>query len=114
MTTKSDALPCRVVLGCALVALLVSGSNLPGQETGGERKKPVLLVPPFEIGNIEGITIVERQRVNALLVEAEFGGLSGLLDPEKAVKLGKMLGANLIVMGTIIDIHDDVVKFQGG
>ena len=155
MTTKSDALPRRVILGCALAALLVSGSNVPGQESGGVTKKPVVLVPPFEnqskhhqninyevatgsnpdqpkrrfiidrltesprsvlenmLGNIEGITIVERQRVDALLVEAEFGGLSGLVDPEKAVKLGKMLGANLIVMGTIIDLHDEVVTFQG-
>ena len=155
MTPKSDALPRRVVLRWALVALVVSGSSVSGQEPEGGRKKPVVLVPPFEnqskhhemvsyevatgskadqpkrrfiidrlteaprsvledmLGKIDGITIVERQRVDALLVEAEFGGLSGLVDPEKAVKLGKMLGANVIIMGTLIDIHDDVVEFEG-
>jgi hypothetical protein len=153
--TPSGALRRISVFGCALAALLVFGSNVEGRESDGGKKKPVVLVPPFEnqskhhenvsyevatgskadrpkrrfiidrlteaprsvfenmLGNIEGITIVERQRVDALLVEAEFGGMSGLVDPEKAVKLGKMLGANVIIMGTIIDIHDEVVKFEG-
>jgi curli biogenesis system outer membrane secretion channel CsgG len=65
------------------------------------------------LGNIDGITIVERQRVDTLLVESEFGALSGLVDSEKAVKLGKMLGANLIVMGTITDIRDEIRRFEG-
>ena len=65
------------------------------------------------LGNIDGITIVERQRVDSLLVEAEFGRMSGLVDSEKALKLGKMVGAELIVLGTITDLHDEVAKFQG-
>ncbi len=155
MTPKIAALSRRVVLAWPLVAMLVAGSAVAGQEPDGVKKKPVVLVPPFEnqsthhqnvsyevatgskadqpkrrfiidrlteaprsvlenmLGNVDGITIVERQRVDALLVEAEFGGLSGLVDPEKAVKLGKMLGANVIIMGTIIDIHDDVKEFEG-
>jgi curli biogenesis system outer membrane secretion channel CsgG len=63
--------------------------------------------------NFDGITVVERQRIDAFLVETEFGGLSGLVDEEKAAKLGKLLGANLIVLGTITDIHEDVRDFQG-
>ncbi len=65
-----------------------------------------------QLGRIDGLTILERQRVDAVLVETEFG-LSGLVDPEKAIRLGKMLGANLIIMGSIIDIRDDTVEFQG-
>ena len=41
--------------------------------------------------NLEGVTIVERQRIDTLLVESEFGRLSGLVDQEKALKLGKRL-----------------------
>lgn len=63
--------------------------------------------------NTDGITIVERQRVDALLVETEFGAMSGLVDQEKAVKLGKLLGANVILMGTITDISEEVREFQG-
>jgi hypothetical protein len=62
--------------------------------------------------NLDGVTVVERQRVDTLLVESEFG-LSGLVDSEKAVKLGKMLGANVVVMGTIVDIRDETKEFQG-
>ena len=144
-----------VVLRCSLIALLILGSDVRGQVSKDEGKKPVILVPPFEnqskhhenvsyeistgnkagqpkrrfiidrfseaprsvledmLVNMGDISVVERQRVDAILVEAEFGGMSGLVDPEKAVKLGKLLGANLIVMGTIIDIHDEVAKFEG-
>jgi hypothetical protein len=63
--------------------------------------------------NIEGITIVERQRVDTMLVESEFGSKSGLVDPDKALKLGNMLGANLIVIGTILDLHDEDKEFAG-
>lgn len=63
--------------------------------------------------NIDGITVVERQRIDSFLVETEFGALSGLVDEQKAVKLGKLLGANLIVMGTITDVHEDVREFKG-
>lgn len=63
--------------------------------------------------NMEGVTVVERQRIDSFLVETEFGALSGLVDEQKAAKLGKLLGANLIVMGTITDIHEDVREFQG-
>ena len=63
--------------------------------------------------NLDGITVVERQRIDSFLVETEFGAMSGFVDQEKAVKLGKLLGANVIVMGTITDIHDDTRAFQG-
>src|SRR3954469_23827256 len=54
--------------------------------------------------NLSGVSIVERKRVDTLLVESEFGQLSGLVDPEKAIKLGKLLGSTQIVIGTIADI----------
>ncbi len=65
------------------------------------------------LGNFENVTIVERKRVDSMLVETEFGALSGLVDSDKAVKLGKLVGANLIVMGTINDIREESKKFKG-
>jgi len=139
-------------VGVAFLAMIASAV---GQEEGGSKRKPIVLVPPFEnqskyhvninyevagsskanqskrrfvvdryteaprsifedmLGNTQGVTVVERQRVDALLVESEFGRLSGLVDTEKAVKLGKLLGANLIVLGTIIDIRDEKRDFKG-
>jgi len=62
---------------------------------------------------MEGVSVVERTRLDAILLESEFGRLSGLVDPEKAVKLGKMLGANLVVMGSILDVSSSRRTFSG-
>jgi curli biogenesis system outer membrane secretion channel CsgG len=63
--------------------------------------------------NIPGVSVVERQRLDALLLEGEFGSLSGLVDPAKAVKLGKMLGANAVIMGTIVQVGARTRNFHG-
>jgi hypothetical protein len=65
------------------------------------------------LGSIEGVKIVERQRLDAILLESEFGRLSGLVDPEKAVKLGKLLGADSIIMGSILDVRSTTRDFSG-
>jgi hypothetical protein len=62
---------------------------------------------------MQGVTVVERQRVDAILLESEFGAVSGLVDFEKAFRLGKMLGANVIVMGAIVDMRDEKREFHG-
>lgn len=62
---------------------------------------------------IDGVTVVERKRVDAFLTETEFGAMSGLVDQDKAVKLGKLLGANLIVMGTITGLREETRDFNG-
>lgn len=62
---------------------------------------------------MEGVTVVEHEKVDGFLVETEFGAMNGRIDREKSVKLGKRLGANLIVKATITDIHRDVRSFQG-
>lgn len=61
----------------------------------------------------DGVKVVERQRVDAMLLESEFGRLSGLVDQEKAAKLGKMLGAKFIIMGTILDVRAQKKSFSG-
>ena len=58
--------------------------------------------------------VVERQRVDQVLKEAEFSGKSTLTDSEKAVKLGKAVGANVIVMGTILDVTTDTQNYNDG
>lgn len=65
------------------------------------------------LANIDGITIVERKRIDTMLVEAEFGQLSGLVDPDKAIKLGRLLGANQIIIGTIADVSEESKQFKG-
>ena len=62
---------------------------------------------------IDGVTAVERTRVDAILLESEFGRLSGLVDSEKAAKMGKMLGASTIIMGSILDVASTKKSFSG-
>jgi curli biogenesis system outer membrane secretion channel CsgG len=59
------------------------------------------------------VRIVERQRIDQLLLESEFIRLSGLIEPETALRTGKMLGANLLVMGTIVNIQTKTAIFTG-
>jgi len=60
-----------------------------------------------------GVKVVERQRIDQLLLESEFIRLSGLIEPETALKAGRMLGANLLVMGTIVNIQKKAATFTG-
>ena len=60
-----------------------------------------------------GAEVVERQKLDQLLKESEFARLSGLVKTEDAVKLGKMLGANTVILGTIIDVHSVSSNFNG-
>lgn len=48
----------------------------------------------------KGLNLVERKRLDALVQEQAFQS-SGQVDPQKAVSIGKMLGAEVIVVGTI-------------
>lgn len=65
------------------------------------------------LGASPRIRIVERQRVDAILLESEFGRLSGLVDPEKAMSMGRLIGADAIVMGTILDVRSSLKGFSG-
>lgn len=85
--------------------------------------EPVLVVLPFsnstgskdysplEIGlqdllvaslsRSESVVVVDRQKLNALLKEQKIG-LQGFSNPNMAAKTGKLLGANLIVLGSFV------------
>ncbi|HIJ90600.1 MAG: CsgG/HfaB family protein [Desulfobulbaceae bacterium] len=60
-----------------------------------------------------GVKIVERQSLNKMLEENQFAMLSGLVDSSTALKVGKMIGANILVCGTIIDIAEKSKNFTG-
>jgi hypothetical protein len=59
------------------------------------------------------LKVVERQRVDSVLREAEFSSKSSMADQEKAVKMGKMLGANVLAMGTILNVSSEVQQSNG-
>ena len=58
-------------------------------------------------------SVVDRQRMEAMVQELGFGSYSGLADPAKAARFGKMLGAHYLVQGTLMDLRDEVREFSG-
>lgn len=52
-----------------------------------------------------GANVVERQSLDKLLLENKFISMSGLVDSTTAIKIGKFLGANTLIVGTISDLY---------
>jgi Mg-chelatase subunit ChlD/TolB-like protein len=63
-----------------------------------------------EIGRIDTLTIVEREKLDALLAEQELA-LSDLMDTEQAIEVGRFLAANYMVTGSVIEMAASVVIF---
>jgi TolB-like protein len=63
-----------------------------------------------EIGRIDTLTLVEREKLDALLAEQELA-LSDLMDTEQAIEVGRFLAANYIVTGSVIEMAASVVIF---
>ena len=60
-----------------------------------------------EFSGREGLNVVERQDLNALLQEQRLA-LSGRVDESSAVEIGKLLGAQYMFYGAIVNIADDL------
>jgi curli biogenesis system outer membrane secretion channel CsgG len=55
-----------------------------------------------ELSNIKNIKIIERSEIAKLLDEQALQQ-SGIIDPEQARKIGKMAGADAVIMGELTD-----------
>ncbi len=83
--------------------------------SAAEEKQPRLVAVLNEMGvvelaKIEGLTVVERSRIDALLAEQQLA-VSDLVDTEKAISVGKLLAARLILTGSVIEMPTSVVIF---
>jgi hypothetical protein len=56
-------------------------------------------------------TLVDRAQLDKILKEQAFG-LSGDISPETAAKIGKLVGAKVLVTGQIFSMDDDVAKYD--
>jgi curli biogenesis system outer membrane secretion channel CsgG len=56
-----------------------------------------------ELKSVSEIKLVEREKLNLVLQEQEFS-LSDLADPSKQIEIGRLLSANYIVVGEVIDM----------
>ena len=63
-----------------------------------------------EIGGLDTLKLVERQKLDALLEEQELA-LSDLMDTSKAISIGRLMAADYIVTGTVVEMSTSVVIF---
>jgi TolB-like protein len=60
-----------------------------------------------EFSGREGLQVVERQQLNALLDEQDLG-VSGRLNEEDAVEIGRLLGVQYVLLGQVTSIVDQL------
>lgn len=113
----------------ALAALAVGGLQAQGR---GPDTRPGIAVMPFDNGGSYGqgkedfealqkgiagmliselalnpsARVVEREEIQKLVEEQNLGA-SGRVDPQTAAKIGKLVGARYVVLGTFIDFYGD-------
>jgi TolB-like protein len=117
------------VLCAALIAASAGGLEAQGR---GPDTRPGIAVMPFdnggsygqdkenfdalqrgiagmlisELGQNPAARVVERENIQQLLHEQNLAD-SGRVDPQTAAKIGKMVGARYLVLGTFIDFYGD-------
>ena len=60
-----------------------------------------------ELGGLKDVKLVERSRLDAVLREQKLT-LSGLANPEAAVKVGRLLGARRLIFGSFVEIGKEL------
>jgi len=85
----------------------LSGSYVAGiEETAGEILSALL-------AQTEKFAILERERITAVVQELGFV-YSGLVDQENtAIEIGKLLGADIVALGSILNYSTDTLVYSG-
>jgi hypothetical protein len=71
------------------VALVTTG--------GAESTSPAIALATAELNGVEDVQLVDRQSIQAVLQEQKLS-LSGLIDAERMIQVGKLLKANLLAV----------------
>lgn len=71
--------------------------GIPGNQNIGEGMSEILITELIKTGRF---VVIERQALHDILAEQELG-MTGLVNRETAAKVGKVLGAQIIVRGVV-------------
>ena len=82
------------------IADLTNDTGDPTFDAAGKGVASVLIT---KFSRLEGIQIVERERLQEVVAEIELGK-SGVVDPKTAAKAGKVVGAQYVVLGSIFSV----------
>jgi len=61
-----------------------------------------------ELAALPGVTLVDREKRNAILDEQAFS-LSGAVDPAGSIEIGRLLAVDYLVTGTVLDLFGNLV-----
>jgi TolB-like protein len=82
------------------------GSYGQGKEDFDALQKGIAGMLISELALNPSARIVEREEIQKLVEEQNLGA-SGRVDPQTAAKIGKLVGARYVVLGTFIDFYGD-------
>ena len=129
--------PARRILAASTLTVAIIVGSAQGQETTAEQKQevavdlidyPIAILPFKERGKTEGqdelgpkvtdltfskmavdpeLHLVDREDLKSILAEVELN-LSGLTNPDTAIKIGNLTGAKILVTGSVFSLDDEI------
>lgn len=66
----------------------------------------------LDLGKVKSLKVVDRTKIDAVLAELKLSS-SRYADPSTAPRMGRLMGSNHIVTGTVLGIGDDEIKLDG-
>lgn len=92
--------------GIAVLPFNNGGSYGQGKEDFDALERGIAGMMISELSQNPAARVVERQEVQHLIDEQNLGA-QGRVDPQTAAKVGKLVGARYVVLGTFIDFYGD-------
>src|SRR6266542_41251 len=95
-----------VIALLSLVLVAPPGGGLSAQGRGQDTRPGIAVLLISELSANPAARVVEREEIQKLLEEQNLGA-SGRVDPQTAAKVGRLVGARYVVLGTFIDFYGD-------
>jgi len=92
--------------GIAVLPFSNGGSYGQGKEDFAALERGIAGMMISELSQNPAARVLERQEIQRLLDEQNLGA-QGRVDPQTAAKVGKLVGARYVVMGTFVDFYGD-------
>jgi TolB-like protein len=92
--------------GIAVFPFNNGGSYGQGKEDFDALERGIAGMMISELAQNPAARVVERQEIQRLLDEQNLGA-QGRVDPQTAAKVGKLVGARYVVLGTFVDFYGD-------
>jgi TolB-like protein len=92
--------------GIAVLPFSNGGSYGQGKEDFDALERGIAAMMISELAQNPAARVVEREQIQRLIDEQNLGA-QGRVDPQTAAKVGKLVGARYVVMGTFVDFYGD-------